>query len=72
VTSFDWRLDWVLKDPPSARLYLFQSLWSERVYSWYRQPDEFWFSAVAMTFAVLVGVGILVWGLARIPLPFGR
>jgi hypothetical protein len=43
-------------------LWLLQSLWSERVYSWYRQPDEFWFSAVAIIFAALAGAGILAWG----------
>jgi len=50
-------------------LWLFQSLWSERIHNWYRQPDEYWFSAVAMAFTVLVGVAMCVWGLWQMAPP---
>jgi hypothetical protein len=49
-------------------LWLLQSLWSERVYSWYRQPDEFWFSAVAIAFAALSGAAMILWGAFHIPM----
>ena len=54
-------------------LWLFQTLWSERVYNWSRQPDEFWFSGAAMAFALLAGVAMLVWGLWHmLPSTLGR
>lgn len=44
-------------------IWLSHSLRTEGACSWYRQPDEFWFSAVSIGFSVLAGLAMFIGGI---------